>query len=431
MCESEEMNVETNDENEFFSPSLVSTRSNEFISGEDIEEITDFVDSQSLSTSAVLSTCKRKILKPYLRLLAITGFRSFGSDQPNASVASTFFSRIHLFQTVLFAILGYALQYTSCFRRDRGFFCRSTDNISFNVILFSVIVPCCLHFTAYIYVLYLFRYKETEILENLMERTFLLRAHGADGQKTSNLVIILWVLIFLSILWVGTSFCVAVFLFFNLGDKAFEWIHSFFYKIVFEIFLMLAVLWHDTIQGIIIMNYCLQAWLLSASLNSLREKLLQHTICPLSWVREINECFHFLNYLNRHFSHPVSIFIFLNFSWIISTTIQILRDNDSSNESLLLVSFGVWVIPILAPLLMAAKLSSSCVAIRHLGHEVRSRPFVYQDTPGEDLDTILLYTSTLKMKAKLFTLSVSEGQLYILFTLCGLSIIIMGQASFI
>ncbi|KAK6637175.1 hypothetical protein RUM44_007589 [Polyplax serrata] len=391
----------------------------------DISEITDFGDFRS--TSAVLSRCKQKVLKPYLRFLAIVGFRGFGSDGTNTSEIFPAISNLHVINVIGFTLLGYVLMYLGCFRRDRGFACKShaLENATFGLLL-----PCIIHFLGYVYVLYLLRFKQPEQLENLMERTFLLSVHRANARKP-HLVYRLWIIICLSVLWVLTSFCSIVLLMLKDKDQIFQWLYSDLWKFLLQVALVVTIVWQDVIQATIIANYCLQVQLLTSSLHFLREKLIQHTIQPLSWIREINECRSVLNYLNKEFSPGVCIFIFLNTSWIITCTIGISRGEYSDNWTPITAAVVLWIIAVLAPVLLAAQLTSACTHLRNLGHEVRIRPFVYLDTPGEDLDTILLYTSTLKMRSKLFSISISGSFLYACFCLIALAVFILGQANII
>lgn len=78
----------------------------------------------------------------------------------------------------------------------------------------------------------------------------------------------------------------------------------------------------------------------------------------------------------------------------------------------------------------AARLTNACSTIRAVGHEIRIRPFVYQTTPGEDLDSILLYTSSLKMCARLFRIPIKGRYLCLLLTIGSISILTLGQCRF-
>lgn len=439
------MAVDEDDENdnEAGSTNTFSTETDDLISRVDIAEETDYGNYQSLTTSAILSHCKHKILRPYLRLLAVIGLRGFVTEQPNVPTPVIIFGYIHLSQVILFMLLGYILQYMACFRRDRGF-CykilptyKTTEisdhtDICYGSDMYSFIIPSLLHFTAFLYALYLLRFKETEQLENLMERTFLLSAHRTDGHRKQELLVrYLWIFISLSILWMALSFSSVIIMLSN-GNVVIRWLHNDNYKIFLEIILIISTLWHDMVQATIITSYCLQVKLLSSSLFFLRGKLLQHTIQPLTWVREINECQNFLNYLNNDFAPAVGIFTLVNTSWALSGIFWLLKldsiDKDTKPINIISILIVIlWVVAAIAPFIMAAWLTGACTMLRYVGHEVRIRPFVYQDTPGEDLDTILLYTSTLKMKSKIFTIPISGHYLCLCLTVMAIFILTLGQ----
>lgn len=421
-----------------------STDSEDLISRVDIADFNDEVDYQLLTTSAVLYHCKRKILKPYLRLLAVMGLRPFTTDDPHVSKCISVLGYVHLFQVILFMIAGYVLQYMACFRRDRGF-CYQTypltltlikdhKKICYGSILFSYIIPSIIHFSAYLNALYTMRFKETERLESLMERTFLLSAHNPNNpSQQSNIVRNLWVFILLSIIWMLLSL-ISFLIMMSNGDIVIQWVDNKLssIKILLEVLLVVSTLWHDMVQATIITSYCLQIQLLTSNLYFLKTKLLQHTIQPLNWVREINEFRDILNYLNNEFAPAVCCFTFVNMSWACAGGLWLLKFDRVDNETqpitfIKILTIILWVLMTLAPFIMAARLTTACFMLKTLGHEVRIRPFVYQDTPSEDLDTILLYTSSLKMKAKLFKLPIRESYLFFLLSVSGILVLTLGQ----
>ncbi|KAL0272906.1 UNVERIFIED_CONTAM: hypothetical protein PYX00_005720 [Menopon gallinae] len=325
----------------------------------------------------------------------------------------------------------------TCLRRDRGF-CYKPDTKEFNNhtricfgnAVYSYLIPSLLHFSGFLYALYLFRIKESEQLENLMERTFLLSSHRTDGPKTQQaLVRKLWIFIVCCILWILLSFS-SVIIMLHRVEVIMQWIYSENYEKALKTILIISTLWHDMVQATIITSYCLQAQLLSSSLHFLRAKLLQHTIPPLTWIREINEYQNFLNYLNNEFAPAVCVFILLDISWAFSGSAWLYNwaesDNTPGHVYNVLIT-GLWTLAAIVPFIMASFLTSACSMLRSLGHEVRTRPFVYQDTPAEDLNTILLYTSTLKMKCKLFRIPVSGRYLIFSLSVCAILILILGQ----
>ena len=86
-----------------------------------------------------------------------------------------------------------------------------------------------------------------------------------------------------------------------------------------------------------------------------------------------------------------------------------------------------WICLISIPLVQAARLTEACKKIRHIGHELRSRPFCYTQEPYYDLDSLLNYTSTLNMKARLFMIPVRASCVSIIGLFCALLFIVLGQ----
>jgi len=61
--------------------------------------------------------------------------------------------------------------------------------------------------------------------------------------------------------------------------------------------------------------------------------------------------------------------------------------------------------------LQATKLTKACQKWRQLGHEVRARPYTYQNVKQLDLDSFLNYMSSLKMTVSYFSCQLSFTKL--------------------
>ncbi|XP_076633679.1 uncharacterized protein LOC143347913 isoform X2 [Colletes latitarsis] len=419
----------------------------------EVGEITEMPDFEMLSTSAVLHYCKHKILRPYLRLLGVMGLRPISSDDSDRNSCYSIFVNFHTFQVTIFMCIGYILQYMACFRRDRGF-CYEILPVAFKVasntskehvhempcfgnIVFSYFIPSSLHLVAYLYTVYLFRVKENEQLQNLMERAFLLSSNPANRGNQRKLVQILWLFIALSIVWIIMAL-ITVNVLMARGNIVFQWLEHSPYqiKITLKVFLIVCTLWHDMVQGTIITSYCLQGQLLLAHLYFLRGKLLHHTLPVMDWMREICEFKKLLKYFNDELGPAVCIYTVVNLSWATAGTIWLLRyDNNNAQNNpvtwVAIINVLLWILISIAPFIQAARLTTACSMIQNIGHEVRIRPFVYQCTPGEDLDTILLYTSSLKMCARLFRVPITGRYLCLLLTISSILILTLGQCEFL
>ncbi|KAI4492013.1 hypothetical protein M0802_010138 [Mischocyttarus mexicanus] len=411
-------------------------------------EITEMPNYEHLNTSAVLHYCKHKILRPYLRLLGVMGLRPISSDETDHFPRYCILANFHTFQVTVFMCIGYILQYIACFRRDRGFCYKLVqlelqivpninkehilEPVCFGNIMFSYIIPSLLHLIAYLYTVYLFRIKEHEQLQNLMERAFLLSSNPIHRGNQKKLVWILWLFIALSIVWMVVAL-ITVNVMMGQGIILFQWLEHSPYqiKIILKILLIICTLWHDMVQGTIITSYCLQGQLLIAHLYFLRGKLLQHTLPPIDWMKEISEFKKLLKYFNNDMGPAVSIYTVVNLSWAIAGTIWLLQNNNEVESNPVtyigIINVVLWILISIVPFIQAARLTTACSMIQSIGHEVRIRPFVYENTPREDLDTILLYTSSLKMCARLFRIPVAGRYLFLLLTVASITILTLGQ----
>ncbi|XP_029159186.1 uncharacterized protein LOC114931378 isoform X2 [Nylanderia fulva] len=413
-----------------------------------VDEITEDYEN-FISTSAILHYCKHKILRPYLRLLSVMGLRPTSSDDSDHFLRCSILANFHTLQVTIFICIGYVLQYMACFRRDRGFCYKvlvQEQNLlsvsgeapfCYGNVIFSYLIPSALHLIAYLYTIYLFRIKENEQLQNLMERAFLLSSNPINRGNQKRLVHILWLFIALSIVWMITAL-ITVNIQMAKGNIMFQWVENSPYqvRIMLKVFLVICTLWHDMIQGTIITSYCLQGQLLMSHLYFLRGKLLQHILLPIDWMRDIDEFKKLLKYFNDGLGPAVCIYTIVNLSWASTGIVWLFQYyiNDVSDTYPItyvnVMNVVLWILISVAPFIQAARLTNACSMIRAVGHEIRIRPFVYQTTPGEDLDSILLYTSSLKMSAKLFRIPIKGKYLCCLLTIGSISVLTLGQCQF-
>ncbi|KAK3914016.1 Adenine phosphoribosyltransferase [Frankliniella fusca] len=438
----------------------------DLLSSVDVAEVVDQPGEDLLSTAAVLRYCKFRILRPYTRLLATMGLRPL-TFEPTESRCLSILGHLHLVQALVFMCMGYLLQ------RDRGFcykakptfalsaadVVKSHEKVCYGSLMFSYVLPSLLHMAGYVYALWLFRIRQNEQLQNLMERAFLLSS-GPNNAPSSqrHLVRILWLFIGLSIVWVSLSL-VAVSVMMLDGTVIFQWLEqsiikyyssynininltinskgylfgsTFALKIALKLLLLLSTLWHDMVQATITASYCLQSQLLTSHLHFLRKKLLQHSLQPLAFMREINEFQNLLEYLNEELAPAVCIFTVVNLSWASAGLMWIFNYDfvDKDTHPIIVVSVlnvVLWILASIAPFIQAARLTSACEKTKRLGHDIRVRPFVYLDTPSEDLDAVLLFTSSLHMQAKLFQVPISKRYLCLLLAGAGITILTLGQ----
>ncbi|XP_063216062.1 uncharacterized protein LOC134527369 isoform X2 [Bacillus rossius redtenbacheri] len=406
------------------------------------DEITDQLSS-SLAVSSVLRSCKSKILQPYLRLLALMGLRPLA---PGAGWRGPL-DCLYLGALLVLLCVGYLLQYMACFRRDRGFYFLDNEDdqherVCYGSVMFSYILPSCLHCAGYVYALRVFRQHETEQLQNLMERVFLSSSSPASSLAVQRqLVRMLWLFVGLSVLWTLVSL-VADNVLMADSDIEFCWLESSPASVTvpLKILLTLSTLWHDVLQATIIAGYCLQAQLLISHARFLNAKLLELSVSPAEWMRELAEFRKLLDYLNEDFAPIVCIFTILNMSCAASGIIWLLQldvvDNGNMPSSSNLANILLWIIISAVPFIQivpsskwlrgrqAARLSNACRSVREVGHEMRGK---HLQMCEQDLDRLLLFSSSLRLSGQLFHLAITDRYVYATLGAAAVVVLVLGE----
>ncbi|XP_076312579.1 uncharacterized protein LOC143226051 isoform X1 [Tachypleus tridentatus] len=444
-------------------------------------EASHYSDFQSIevSTSAVLHYCKRKILIPYFRLLALLGWRpllSPGTPQ-DVNVCVKVFNTGYTITVLAFIVIGYILQYAACFRRD-GFgpymmersvlpqlkvksahpaslflyhYPLEFNNSYYNHLSFPIqpqpqqhcngnavgvyFLPDVLHLSSYIYVLYQMRVPEREQLEHLMERVFLqTTVTHAWHLSQRKLIRRLRAFLGMGLCWVLLSTSPQILHMMSDFEINFTWMnpHYNFLRILLIVLMLVTLLWNDIVCVAIATSYSVHCQLIISYLENISYAVREKTLSFQEFYKEIMEARKFINYLNEDQAVGVSLLI-LNYGC--QTTIAIYGFvSDTSNATRdvfifisVLNSVVLWIILLAFPVIQAARLTSSCRALRKLGHELRARPFGYQDTSQDDLDSVLLYTTSLKMQAKLFRMPVRGAPLILGLAVLSFVLLLLAQ----
>ncbi|XP_021705968.1 uncharacterized protein LOC5565490 [Aedes aegypti] len=413
-----------------------------------IDEITELEP-----TSMVLRYCKGKFLRPYVCILGLVGLR------PNAVDVDlcTLLGHLQSIMVLTLLLAGYVLQYLSGFRRDRGFSTLdpppaigelshqiSTTNDDFpapvttpvptsvgfatvsgsimktimlntSEMIFIYIIPALLHLGGFVIGIYIYRFADNEHLQCLIEKVFIL------CNVPRRLVVTLWVYFILGALWLAGStayvylltlkhsYVIASFPRWNSWDELDPTERDYV-----RIFLCVSLFFHDLVQVVIIISYSLMCYLLRCYLVGLKEKLLLHTIEPLNWMREICEFRKLLHHLNAKISLPVACLALLNLSYMFSSVVHLFQDMNSCPIrvfSYTVANVLLWLVISLMSFFQAASLTASCRQTQTCGHLISIRPFVHRNTSSEDLNTVLLYASSLNMSAKLFRMPINAHYL--------------------
>uniref|UniRef100_A0A1B0CRZ0 Gustatory receptor n=2 Tax=Lutzomyia longipalpis TaxID=7200 RepID=A0A1B0CRZ0_LUTLO len=379
---------------------------------------TSFNQAMEEPTSAILGVCKRCFINPYIHVLGVAGLRPRNIDSRDCLTALG-----HIQSAIVFCFLitSYVLQFLCGFRRDRGFTAmvpstsvwihvRHLQRIS--EITFTYVVPSILHLFGYIAALTVFRVVTNEQFQSLIERVFIVNNHYPRRLVTSC-----WMYKLIGLLWLLGSTCFVV-LITDKQTATSEWFTklSGTNQLTFTRLLIGTLFVQDFIQCIVLSSYAVQCFLLRHFLRRVKEKLLENTIDPLEWMREMTEFQKLLEHLNLQMSTPVSLFVILNFIYFLSGTYYIAGRGDFAENLevnlLEVLNCLMWMLGILLPLHQAASLTTKCKEIQSCGHEIRIRPFLHHHTSTEDLNSVLIYASSLRMSAQLLKMPIKGGHLF-------------------
>ncbi|XP_052888387.1 uncharacterized protein LOC128296902 isoform X2 [Anopheles moucheti] len=372
-----------------------------------IDEITE-----AEPTSVTLRFCKRKFLRPYVIILAIAGLRPSSSD---VELLGRWVGHLQTILVLLLLIIGYVLQFMCGFRRDHGLIesneslpipttpagwstttptpetvklfsnwtirnqtSHSTEGSSNTTLntdqehlgmlasgeaIFIYLVPALLHLNGYLLAVFIYRFTDNEQLQSLIERVFILCSNPR------RLVLTLWLYFGLGLVWLGVSIAYVTL----LGVDRIT---------VFERFLSFG--WTGS----------LTRW--------------THTAEVLRALLALTLFFHDL----------VQMVVIVSYGlmcYMLRCYLKALK------EKLLLHT--------IEPLnwMRAASLTVTCRQTQSCGHLISIRPFVHRNTSSEDLNTVLLYASSLKMSAKLFRMPVSAHYLCFLVLVCFIGVLTFGM----
>lgn len=351
---------------------------------------------------------------------------------------TTILGHVQTVIVLVFLILGYVTQFIAGFRRDRGFmnhvpsgpqpgdddfhYFRFKKYIDTGEVVFTYIIPATLHLFGFLSAVFVYRIIDNEQIQSLVERVFIL------SNNPRQLIVKFWVYISCGLTWLC---CSALYIYYVSQQQETMVKNSYVHvdeedEGYITTILYIGLFFQDLVQVVTILSYSIICSLLRCYLNFLKDKLILRGIEPLDWMREICEFRKVLHHLNTKLAVPVCAFTVLNMSFTLSSIVRMFKDMDTCPVqifSLSLANILLWITLTLVPFVQAASVTVACRATQSCGHLVSIRPFVHRNTASEDLNTVLLYASSLKMNAKLFRMPINVN--YLCFVLLSIVIVIL------
>ncbi|XP_049522432.1 uncharacterized protein LOC119448724 [Dermacentor silvarum] len=381
-----------------------------------------------VSTSVVLRFCRENVLSHYFRLLAMVGWRPLvdTSEHVRCQPALQTLNVMHNLVLFILLVLGHVLQYMSCFRRD-GITCGSS--------WFAVyLLPAVMQVVAYVVALMHTRSHENEQFQSLVEKVFLqLTPTDVWNVSKKRIKRRLHAVCAAGVLWSVASLASQVLNVYAGGTLRLKWmyvaeddeeVHYFLFGA-----LVTMQLFHDIVSMTIATSYAIHCQLLLVYLQNMSQAVRERRMTFLEFFRGVEEARKSVRYLNQKQALAVTV----QTIWVTSRTVVCfcaLLGTPWTHWSRFLADWLnvlVWLSLVLIPLVQASRLSSTCRHVRELGLELTARPFVYRDAPQSELDTFLLFTTSLRMQAKLCALPVTKRTVIFVFLFIGISLFISVQ----
>eukprot|EP00731_Ephydatia_muelleri_P029524 Em0021g47a len=397
------------------------------LDGDDFERVECLAGNLNATTLA-LESCKKTVLSPYLVLLKTIGWRRFRAA--SYDLERPFYIQVlnAVYPVVFFIfLLGTGVtQKLTCFGRSE---IRVSQEINIvecdDKVVTTTIVRDTLKLLAYLYGLYLFRFLEPEYLSTLMETVFLNYSTKHVKHSHSRLTATLRVILALGFGWIVFSFCVSVIRIYSLqllqsnttikylnpdhpllpspGNvvlyNGLRWslvIMSLFGFVIF-----------DLLYISVAINYTSQCQLIIFYIQSITDRVVTKAHTLQGAVKDIYHTSEFLHVLNRQVATIVTLCLFIFVRGLYAATASFVRSlRDDSVENSLTIAVAIfnvlqWLSITAAPVIQAARLTRACSGLRRLGLEIAARPYTYLDTPQEELDSFLLYTTSTNYSASL------------------------------
>lgn len=297
------------------------------------------------------------------------------------------------------------------------------------------LVPNLLHLLAYLCVWYLMRTPESEKLENLMERGFLqtTRTTGwmmAHKKLVSSLRRIIW----MCLAWLLLSALIhGLIVGSRIQDLNLTWLkYGEPIKSLLIALTLASLTFNDLICGAIVTSYTVHCQLNISYIFNLCASIREKRIEFQEFYKRIEEARKFIDYLNDEQALGLSLLL-ITVGCKLSAGVYALLASGEFNLwspyaiAIVLLSLLFWSSLFAVPIVQAIRLTAACTDLRKIGHEIRARPFGYQDTDQSDLDSLLLYTTNLSMEARILRVPVTSSCTLIIVIVFLIVILMFGQ----
>ncbi|KAL5500390.1 hypothetical protein EMCRGX_G011943 [Ephydatia muelleri] len=415
-------------------------------------EMEGFANARPDVTGAAIKACKKWLLHPYSGALIMLGWLNYYEDKKSwcAKLQQSFVIMAYL----CIIMTTFILQFLVCFQREILYLnkevCVSNESIDVdrvcchNHIVTAFIVPDFLILTSYLFGIYLFSHAETEYLSKLAE-VFTKTAHATEGKYPKKLIATIGAYFLAGIAWIICS--LALRLLYLVAFKYWDSDMVVYWNANLNIagstkhtliaLSIVGFIFMDLVYVASIINYAIQSelnvYLLKAISRSVNNKIYSDVD---ESCKEVDTAEYNLQVLNGKTATGASLVIFnLSISTIVA--FQQLEQFSNSNGlhplphqmlGLIVASLNalLWIAMIVIAFVQASRVTGAGLELKRSAVSRRSRRFQYTASQQSDLDSFVLYTQAVKLRAKLFGVPVVPWVMHAAVTvLCFVLIIVM------
>lgn len=300
------------------------------------------------------------------------------------------------------------------------------------------LLPAVMQVMAYVIALIHMRSHENEQFQSLVEKVFLqLTPTDVWNVAKKRITRRLHAVYAAGIFWIAASLASQLVNVYAGGTLRLEWMYVAEDAEEVHYFLLSALvsmqLLHDVVSMTIATSYAIHCQLLLVYLQNMSQAVRERRMTFLEFFRGVEEARKSVRYLNQQQALAVTVQTIWVTSRVVVCFYALLGTPWTQWPRFLAgwLNVFLWLSLVLIPLVQASRLSSTCRHVRELGLELAARPFVYRDVPQSALDTFLLFTTSLRMQAKLCALPVTKRTVIFVFLFIGISLFICVQLDII
>ncbi|CAD5116929.1 DgyrCDS5769 [Dimorphilus gyrociliatus] len=265
---------------------------------------------------------------------------------------------IHPVVVLIVILVGYVIQYSACFQRS-GISHENINGTCKNYIISEYIIPDIFHLLAYIVSFIMLRSAQSEHLNMLIQKVFLFTTSSDPSglKKHGKLIRTLTYLFIAGLIWIALSTGVCVIqIVLTYNDIPFSFLspENKTGRFFLFILLVLSFIALDIIYMAVIINYCLQAFLITEFIDAIMERLRKGTLQMTNALKEANEVTNILRTINEKTALALSL-VLLNFLLMGVTSMLVLFGDTKLGHVQKLVAFLnviVWFSGAVPPFIM-------------------------------------------------------------------------------